>query len=44
MKDAKIKKRKLKYNNEKSTKDLLLLKDTLDTLPGIKRIDMDLLN
>ncbi len=43
MKEPKIKKRKLKYNDEKSTRDLLLLKDTLDKLPGVQRTDIDLL-
>ena len=44
MKEPKIKKRKLKYNGEKSTKELLLIKDILEKLPGVQRTDIDLLN
>lgn len=44
MKDPKVKKRKLKYSGEKSTKELLFLKDELENLPGMIKIEFDLLN
>jgi hypothetical protein len=42
MEEPRIKKRKLKYSGEKSTKELLRLQERLDRMPGMIKIEFDL--